>query len=73
MDFFSTLIEYLGLAVLLLGVAIGAIGGIQYGMAHSNDDAAKKTSAMHTIVGGIIIGLIGVGVVPLIVNYIPTV
>jgi hypothetical protein len=73
MEFFETLIEYLGTAVLLLGVCMAAIGGIQYGLAHASDDAAKKTSGMHTVVGGIVVGVIGIVIMPLVTTYFPNI
>ena len=73
MDFFVKLIDNLGAVVVLLGVFTGAVGGIQYGMAHSRDEAAGKTAATNVIVGGAIIVIIGVVMMPLISGYLPSV
>jgi len=66
MDTIGTIIEFLGTAVMIIGLFVASAGGIQYGHAQSQSDAQGKSTALALIGGGAVIAAVGIFAFPAI-------
>lgn len=72
MDFLKLLVEYASMGVVAFGAGIGISGLINLGEGKSQQNAGKQDEGMSKIIGGIIIIVIGVFLVPELVSLFPT-
>lgn len=64
MDFIDTILKFASMGVAGFGAGIGVSGLINYGEGKSQQNAGKQDEGMSKIVGGIIIIVVGVALVP---------
>lgn len=66
MEGFSQILDFAGLGVKGWGIALAIVGIINFSEGHSQQNAAKKEEGMGKIVGGAVIFLAGVTLIPVI-------
>lgn len=64
MEFMTEILDYASMAVTAFGAAIALSGLLNIGEGKSQQNAAKQDEGVTKIVGGIIIIVIGIGLVP---------
>lgn len=64
MEFFNTVLQYASMAVTGFGGAIAISGIVDYGEGKGQQAAAKQSEGMSKIVGGGVIMMVGVFLVP---------
>lgn len=64
MEFFETIIQFASVAVMAFGGGVAISGIINYGEGKSQTNAAKQDEGMSKIVGGGIIMMVGLLLVP---------
>lgn len=64
MDFFNTILDFASMAVIAFGAGIAISGIINYGEGKSQQNAGKQDEGMSKIVGGGVILLVGLLLVP---------
>lgn len=68
MGILGTLVDYLSLGVMAVGVILGIFGAIHYFEGHGNDNPGAKSQGGKQVGAGVAIAAIGWGVVPLIIS-----
>ena len=64
MEFFNEVIKYASLVVTAFGGAIAVSGIINFGEGKSQQNAGKQDEGISKIVGGGVISIVGVGLIP---------
>lgn len=64
MDFFNTILQYASIAVTAFGAAIAVSGLLNIGEGKSQQNAGKQDEGMTKIVGGGVIMIVGLLLVP---------
>lgn len=64
MEFMKVVLEYASMGVTALGGGIAIAGMINIGEGRSQQNAGKQDEGMSKIIGGIVIILVGIGLVP---------
>lgn len=67
---FSTIVDYASLAVILFGAGIAISGLITFGEGKSNQNAGKQDEGVSKLVGGGIIILVGLALVPKLAEWL---
>lgn len=70
MDVFNEVIRYASMGVMVWGAALAIIGIINFSEGHSQQNAAKKEEGMGKIVGGGVIFVVGLSLVPQLASMI---
>lgn len=70
MDVFNEVIRYASMGVMVWGAALAIIGIINFSEGHSQQNAAKKEEGMGKIVGGGVIFVEGLSLVPKLASMI---
>lgn len=70
MDVFNDVIRYASMGVMVWGAALAIVGIINFSEGHSQQNAAKKEEGMGKIVGGGVIFVVGLSLVPKLASMI---
>lgn len=69
-DVFNDVIRYASMGVMVWGAALAIVGIINFSEGHSQQNAAKKEEGMGKIVGGGVIFVVGLSLVPKLASMI---
>ena len=73
MEFLKKVIEFASMAVTAFGGGIAIAGLINFGEGKSQQNAGKQDEGMSKIIGGVIIMIIGIVLVPQLIDLFPEV
>lgn len=68
MGFFNDVINYASMGVMAWGAVLAVLGIINFSEGHSQQNAARKEEGMGKIVGGGVIFVVGMTLVPKIID-----
>lgn len=68
MGFFENVIKYASMGVMAWGAGLAVVGIINFSEGHSQQNAARKEEGMGKIVGGGVIFLVGMSLLPQITS-----
>lgn len=68
MGFFEEVLQYASMGVMAWGAGLAVVGIINFSEGHSQQNAAKKEEGMGKVIGGGVIFIVGMMLVPKIID-----